>query len=273
MVQCPNMMVTNMKQCLVLLLIFWFFLRWWLQLVIYYLGNKFTVLDNVKSTFSSNRSFSVCSSMLFRYWKCPRLGRRWVWHGLPQRWIASLPFPSFGVAHCFSVNDDILYFWAADLRLDSSCICIYIGNILLLGWLYEGFCSGTDFQPIVVLYSAVGDLKEIPFLDQRNVVWPNWNIYSFCVPRKSDWSTHYNLLAKTRGNVVVNIPKAVPLVLSTICHFLVTQCILHMCWKGVLWIHFAQLVLTNKVKIERMISQGNYPTHKSKFLGYLKLNS
>jgi len=33
----------------------------------------------------------------------------------------------------------------------------------------------------------------------------------------------------TRGNVVVNIPKAVPLVLSTICHFLVTQCILHMC--------------------------------------------
>ena len=77
---------------------------------------------------------------------------------------------SFGVAHCIDVNDDILYFWAEDLRLDSSCICIYVGNILLLGWLYNGFCSGTDFQPIVVLYSAVGDLKEIPFLDQRNVV-------------------------------------------------------------------------------------------------------
>ena len=44
------------------------------------------------------------------------------------------------------------------------------GNILLLGWLYDGFCSGTDFQPIVVLYSAVGDFKEIPFLDQSSVV-------------------------------------------------------------------------------------------------------
>ena len=77
---------------------------------------------------------------------------------------------SFGIAHCTSVNDDILYFWAADLRLDISSICIYIGNILLFGWLYDGFCSGTDFQPIVVFYSAIGDLKEIPFLDQRNVV-------------------------------------------------------------------------------------------------------
>ena len=26
---------------------------------------------------------------------------------------------SFGVAHSISVNDDILYFWAADLRLDT----------------------------------------------------------------------------------------------------------------------------------------------------------
>ena len=88
--------------------------------------------------------------------------------------------------------------------------------------------------------------------NDSKILWFLLKIYSFplkkdhqrFVPQKSEWSMHYNLLTKTRGNL--NIPKVVPLVLSTYCHFLVTRCILHMCWKGVLWIHFAQLVLTKK---------------------------
>ena len=151
---------------------------------------------------------------------------------------------SFGVAHCICVNDDILYFWTADLRRDSNQNRAFESYIVMAGltkWLKDSL--------IFVENIFISSEERSPKV-RSSKIWVKHALQSL---DKNEGQSKYTQSGSLSSLNILSFPCDS----MYLAHVLKRSSVNSFCTVSV----------DKKVKVDG-ISQGNYSTHKNKFLGY-----